>query len=429
MSASARKVRWMHRLFGAAVPRILLGSLIGQGAVLVVSPTLTRLYTPADFGALAVVTAISAVLGNVVTLSWDRAIVVPAAEGRAKDIVALGIVSVTLLVTSLGIVAYFLQHELAALFSSRVLVDFWWLIPVTVAVIGYYAIASSLLVRHQRYGSLAIRNATQGVSQAVSSVVLGVAGVTPLGLISSVAVGRGAALIGMVRLRAGIRGRSRHELGKTAALYRRFPLVNTWARVLNSLGLQLPVILIISLFGSIEAGLYALTLRVLASPVSIISDAVSQYFEGTFALRYRNGQGGLVATFSSLTRRLMLVGAIPVLIVLVFGPGLFSFVFGSQWETAGYYAQLLVLSYYAQFVVSPVSRSLVILNWQATQLVWDATRLLATTLAIIVPWTITHDFAVCAATLATVHVTWFIALYVAARIATRSAEKEAPQTP
>lgn len=418
--------RWrsrVRRLTGAAVSRILLGSLIGQGAILIASPALTRLYTPADFGALAVVTAVSAVLGNLVTLSWERAIVVPAEHDRAKDVVALGVLSVAILAAALTAAAYFARHEMAALLNSRVFNDFWWLVPATVAAIGFYAVASSWLVRRQRYSALAMRNAVQGLSQAGSSVVLGLIGLTPLGLTSSPAVGRIAALIGMVRLRRRETSGAQRQLRETAARYRRFPLVNTWSRMLNSLGLQLPVILIISLFGSVEAGFYALTLRVLASPVGIVADAVSQYFEGSFAKKFRDDEPGLDRMLSRLAVKLLLVGALPVVIVLAVGPWLFSLVFGAEWAIAGFYAQLLVLSYYSQFVVSPVSRALVILERQGTQLLWDASRFVATASAVVVAWALGADFAVCAIALAAVQVVWYLALFVLCRVASRSAER------
>nr|WP_256386365.1 oligosaccharide flippase family protein [Salinibacterium sp. UTAS2018] len=406
------------------VSRILLGSLVGQGAILLVSPFLTRLYSPADFGALAVVTAISAVLGNVVTLSWERAIVLPEDDNRAKDIVLLGVISVSFLVSALALVAYLTQETLSHLFDSEVFLIYWWLVPVTVGALGFYTIASSWLVRRQEYPSLAIRNAVQGVSQASSSIILGLSGVGSLGLISSVAVGRIAALVGMVRFQKMPSSR-RRELKVAALRYKRFPLVNMWSRVLNSLGLQLPVILIVALYGSVEAGLYALTLRVLAAPVGIVADAVSQYFEGSFASQNREGGLGLRHMLSTFAFRLLAVAALPAVTVAVAGPLLFQLVFGAEWATAGFYAQLLVISYFAQFVVSPISRALVILEYQGTQLAWDASRLAATSAAVLLSWVASDNFVVCAVALASVQTLWYAVLFFLCRSAAIATERKA----
>lgn len=411
------------RITRAGVSKILLGSLVGQGVLLAVSPLLTRLYSPSDFAALAVVTSVSAVLGSIATLSWERAIVIPAEEARATSVIRLGLISLTLVSAILFAIAYSARVPIAHIFSSNVFDTYWWLVPTTVAVMGLYAIVSSWLVRRQRYGSLAARNATLGVSQAVSSVALGSIGLTPLGLVSSVAIGRAAALVGMVRLRRR-EPRSEPKLGltETALMYRKFPLVNTWSRLLNSLGLQLPVILIVALFGSVEAGLYALTLRVLASPVGIVADAVSQYFEGTFAKKIRSQQGGLHRLMASTTVRLAAAGALPVIAVLIFGPQLFAWLFGEEWAQAGTFAQILVVAYLAQLVVSPISRALLILERQITQLVWDATRLVAASGAVLITALLGLDFVYCALALATVQVAWYAALLVISLHSARRAD-------
>ena len=179
------------------VSRILLGSLIGQGMLLSVSPILTRIYSPSDFAALALVTGVSAVLGVLVTLSWERAVVIPEDEDSAQALLRLGFLSVIVSVVIISFVAYFGRQVWADVLGSSVFVSFWWLVPVTIALIGALSLVSSALVRTQDYTGLAVRNASQGVAQAVSSVALGLFSVIPLGLIASVALGRFAGLFGL----------------------------------------------------------------------------------------------------------------------------------------------------------------------------------------------------------------------------------------
>jgi O-antigen/teichoic acid export membrane protein len=66
---------------------------------------------------------------------------------------------------------------------------------------------------------------------------------------------------------------------------------------------------------------------------------------------------------------------IPTAILTLFGATIFSFVFGSQWETAGLYTQLLAPAFFFQFVVSSVSQVLIIMKRASVQLVWDIIRL------------------------------------------------------
>lgn len=399
--------------FGSPVSRILLGSLIGQGTILAVSPLLTRLYSPSDFSAFAMITAFSAVLGGLVTLSWERAIVVPDQESHARDLLLLGLISTFILSSLLATIAFVWRHDLSAAFGSDVFRDFWWLTPCTILSIGVYALLSSWIVRQQRYSQLSARNAVQGLSQALSSVALGALGFTPLGLLTSLAVGRLSGTLGIAhRIVTAWKHPVRLiNLRRTARQYRRFPLVNTWSRLANSLGLQLPIILLIAVYGSVETGLYALTIRVLASPIGIVVDATSQYFEGSFARIHREGVASRERLIKRFAGRMLLIGAVPALMALAFAPPVFRIVFGQEWERAGTFAQLVVFIYLAQFVVAPVSRALVIMGWQFTQLAWDLGRGATTVGAIVACSAVSAQFETCLIALSAVQVTAYVALY------------------
>lgn len=379
----------LRGVFAGGVSQILIGSLIGQGLLLAVSPILTRLYSPRDFAALTVFTGAATVFGGLATLSWDRAIVVPRGERQATAILTLGAITVLTISVLLVPLALFLGPVADRVFDTDVFVPLWWLLPVTVALMGAYTLVSSWMVRQRLYGRLAVRNALLGGSQSVSSVILGVVGAAPFGLVSGIAFGRAVAIIGLAPWRE-LRGTgaalpSRARLRAVASRYRRFPLVASWSRVANILGLQLPPVLIVAMYGSWEAGIFALTVRVLATPIGIVVDAVSQYFEGAFAARVRERSPRLVPLMTLILRRLALVGLVPTLLVVFFAPALFGWLFGAEWQASGVFAQIVVWQYLLQFVVSPISRTLLVLERQFSQLVWDVYRTIASIGAVVLP--------------------------------------------
>jgi O-antigen/teichoic acid export membrane protein len=169
-----------------------------------------------------------------------------------------------------------------------------------------------------------------------------------------------------------------------AARYRKFPLVSTWSSLLNSFGLQAPVLFFSAFYGATELGFVALTIRVMAAPVGILTDAVSQYFEGAFGLALRKRNRSLVRMVATISVRCTLLALAGGLIISIAGPWLFSLVFGSQWEQAGVYAQIMVWGYVAQLAVSPISRGLLLLEKVGLQLGWDTSRLILTNGSILV---------------------------------------------
>ncbi|MGO1383684.1 MAG: lipopolysaccharide biosynthesis protein [Arachnia sp.] len=378
----------ISRLLSGAVSRILSGSVLGQGVLVLVSPLLTRIYSPQDFGALATFTAIVTVMGGLSSLSWERAVAIPRSDRQGRSLVLLALGSSFTISVACCVPIFVWRRELDALLGVSLFEPFWWLVPCTMAVLGLQASVTAWLVRKKRYSSIALRNGVQGIAQSISSVGLGLAGLTPFGLLSGMAIGRFASVLGVVRWRSLPSSRlpERRLVMATASRFRRFPLVATWSRAVNVLGLQLPPLLIVAIYGVAEAGLYALTLRVLAVPVGVVVNAVSQYFEAAFAGQFRERRPGLAKFTLKICSRLLLVALVPSVVILIAGEWVFGWAFGSGWDVAGVYAQITVLMYVAQFAVSPISRGLLILERQGLQLAWDATRAVVCIAAVVVPF-------------------------------------------
>jgi O-antigen/teichoic acid export membrane protein len=73
--------------------------------------------------------------------------------------------------------------------------------------------------------------------------------------------------------------------------------------------------------------------------------------------------------FIQVTSFLMLIGLIPLLIVLFWGPELFLFVFGSGWQEAGVYAQWLTIWTFFVLINSPSLKIIIALKQQKSALV------------------------------------------------------------
>ncbi|PZF67027.1 hypothetical protein DEJ33_07150 [Curtobacterium sp. MCPF17_047] len=272
----AERSGFVQRAWQSGLPRILSGSVIGQGAVLAVSPLLTRLYQPAAFGLLAVVTGVSAVVGAVATLGLERAVPLPRSGTAARVLVTSACIAVAVsgVVTTLLTFGY--RRELGTALSAPALVGLWWMIPVAVVAIALQRIVAAVLTRRRDHGALGARNALQGVVQVVASVALAPAGV--IGLVIAPSAGRIAASIGglgwmrrptfrLVSCRVG-----RLVLGR----FRRFIWAAPLSALLNVSGQQLPTLMIASSEGVVVAGFVGLAVRVLAAPVGVLTDAVGQ---------------------------------------------------------------------------------------------------------------------------------------------------------
>lgn len=408
----------------SGVALILAGSIAGQGIIVLSSPLLTRLYGAADFGSLAVITSLSAIGGAVVTLNWERAVVVPRSPGIARSLVWLALASAVVLSSLLALVAWLSRDWLASTFSAPFLTRDWWLIPVTVIAIALFKIYSSTLTRREAYGRLGIRNAMQGWAQVAFNILMGLASIGgSLGLTLGTAVGRIFAVGGAVRARrpgGELVPRTmyippRRMFAVASARFRRLPLVSTWSSLLNVVGLQAPILVLTAAYGVYEIGFVALTMRVLAAPVGIIADATAQYVEGSLGVLIR-GRGRIGPLLNRTEFVLALVVVVPLVAIIVAGPSVFSAVFGEEWRTAGQYARIFALTYALQLVVVPVSRVLLLIDRAKVQLAWDLSRSIIVLGAVAMVSSLGGSLTTAIVVLASVQSVMYVALLVLIRI-------------
>ena len=90
------------------ITSIVVGSIAGQGLVILSYPLLTRLYDPAELGLLTVFTSVVGMISVISTACLEAAIPIPPDDGEAADVAwsALAVVFGTTIVTAaVGLVA------------------------------------------------------------------------------------------------------------------------------------------------------------------------------------------------------------------------------------------------------------------------------------------------------------------------------------
>src|SRR5690349_3748538 len=331
------------------IASILSGSVAGQGVVIVSYPLLTRLYEPGEFGLLTVFTSTVTLIAVLSTAALDGAIPLPPDDRDAAAVAWSALVFVVSTSVVTAVVWGLAADPLAALLGVPQLAAYWWLAALTILALGSYEVFTDWMVRTRRYGALGRRNLFQGVGQVAVQLGLGLAGVRPAGLLLGLAAGRFASLGGLFAP-DGLLRQPRPTLAavrRSISRFRAFPLLALPSSFVNRAGLEVPLLLISALYGDAKTGLLGLTVRVVSGPLATVGQAVYQVFAGESSAAIRDPRGTLGAEIRRSARRLGLVGLVPAVALLGFGPGLFSLVFGAQWAEAGSYARVLAVAYLA----------------------------------------------------------------------------------
>src|SRR5699024_5072075 len=142
---------------------------------------------------------------------------------------------------------------------------------------------------------------------------------------------------------------------------------------------NVPIFLLTSLVGPAAVGFYNIGRTVLALPSRLIGQSIGNVFYPRIARAANNGEN-LKKLIKKATLGLGAIGIIPFGTVVIFGPWLFEFVFGSGWDVAGEYARWIALNSYTVFMNKPSVRSMPVLSAQRFQLIFSIVRLIVRSL-------------------------------------------------
>lgn len=387
--------RWRDALLGGQLRRAVLvlagGTAIAQLVVAAATPVISRLYSPAEFGAAAAGTGLIGLVLMVSCLTYDHAVAVPREEEVALDLTALAALAAVATSALTGVVLLVAGDSILHAFDAEALAPYAWLLVLGQLAGGLTLALSGWAIRVRAFRPLAGSRVGQSVALVATQVGAGVAGAASAGLVLGDTLGKATAAgrLGWRTFGADLRRlarRPRRSLLATARRYRHFPLVGTWPNLINAIGLGAPVLLMAMLYDARVGGLYALAERLVAAPTSLVILSISQVFVAEAAEVARADPAGLRPLFRATFRRLARLGLpvmalIPLLALLLVGP-----VFGERWSDAGLYMALLTPLYLAQLVSSPFGGALDVLERQDLLLVRELVRAALLATAVVTAW-------------------------------------------
>jgi O-antigen/teichoic acid export membrane protein len=360
---------------------VVIGSAtaVGQVAAVIAAPVLARLYDPAEFGVLSLYAAILMVVVSVSQFRYDLAI--PSAD---SDEEATHLTSISLLVGVassflVGVAVVLLQALAPAGLESNHLAGVLWVMPLAVLAASIGQALGSWAIQQRQFRRLGRARATQGISQALTQVVLGLAGTGSIGLVIGDLAGRTLGIEQLARPAWRALRQVPASIAALRAVARRwagFAGTMTLASLANAVSLQLPFLMIPYLFGLAESGQYFLAYRLLVLPASLVGAAVSQVFFGEAAQR-RDDTRRLRDLALNATVALMAFSIPIYLMVVVAGPTAITVIFGDQWQTAGDFSRILAPWLMVWCVASPISPLLLIGKRQRESLAFTFFGLIA----------------------------------------------------
>ena len=356
--------------FFRGVVAIAGGTAVAQAVGVLLSPIITRLYTPEAMGLWGLFVSFLGVAAVVATLRYEVAIVAAASEEDALALTRSGLVLgiFTGLFSALilevmrknDVLGYGHLPPWVSLLAFPAVVAFAW-----GKVLRYYS------VRKGTFGLVGRFTVVQGVARPLAQVFFFPLG--GVGLLLGESLGRFLGLTSFIIILPKISPGVLYGLSPIRVLlrYKSYPLTMVPSGLLDTLALMAPIPVFTSLFGAGIGGNLALAQRVAALPVSLIGAAVGDVFYGEVAGLAREKPQSL-RPFLIMTMLKLLSVALPIgLFLRYIAPQLTIWVFGDAWEATGKMLAALAPWMVAQLAVSPVSRAVFISRHLWIKVIYD----------------------------------------------------------
>jgi len=377
--------------FSKNVLTLVGGTTIAQLITIFASPIVSRIYGPDAFGLFALFTSIISIFAVIACLRYELAIMLPKTNEEAANIFGLCLL-IVVFISFLSILILFISQSFIIHFLNiPQLEQFFWFIPLSIFISGIYLALDYWNSRTKQFYRSSIARVFKSFSSTGIQIGVGSAGYASGGvLIGANIIGQiaSASVLGIQILKDYL-SFFKHNITwggivDSSKRYSKFPKYDIWSALINTISGMLPIFILSAYFNSTIVGYYAFGLMVLQLPLSVIGSSIAQVFFQQAAEAKNISQEKLRITVEKTIKPLIFLGFFPVILLMLIGPELFSFVFGIRWEESGNYVRYLSFWIGVVFITSPISTLFTIFQKQRFTLIFNILQMISRIIALII---------------------------------------------
>lgn len=354
---------------------LTLGTSVAQAFPILFYPVLGRLFDPADFGLLATLTSITAILAVIATGKYENSILITRTKKDAVNVLAL-VLLISLVFLLISTVVFVpLSEEFSRWFKEPKLKTWIWICPLSAYAIIIFDCYNEWCVRNKYFTPLSVNKITNSAAVTLNKLFLGFVRISSSGLVLGDLAGRimsaGGCILRFLKkdydLTRQITIRRMRVLAKH---YIDFPKFSLPDQLVDTVNTQLSTLMIAYVFLSTEVGFYAMARNVLSVPINILSIAVRDVFRQRANEEWEKKGNCKDIYVKVITVMLIIILPTSILLMIIF-PDLFSILLGKNWRPAGIYARILMPQVAILFMFRVVSSVFIIANRMKESFIWQ----------------------------------------------------------
>ena len=322
--------------------------MLAQIITLAAYPIISRIYLPDEMGTLNLFVSIFAILVLIANAEYQNILVFHKSEKDLPSALAVCLGCVVL-VSLIVLASVPFSDEIASLFGSTDLADWYFLMPIYVAATAVWNICDSLIIRKKLFKYISLYLVLLAIYNVGLKILLGHLGWSTAGLIITAVSGSVLILLAVCFYAQG-KDKIFSSLGErptwasTLAIareYIKFPKFSLSRKTINLLAKALPIFMLSAHFGMTEIGFYSMGLLLAHTPINVACGSLYKIMFRFVSEKVWNNEK-ILPVIKKYIASVLMVG-IPSFALLYFIlPDLTALLLGDDWRISGEYIRLML---------------------------------------------------------------------------------------
>jgi len=355
---------------------LLSGATIAQIIALITIPILTRIYSPEDFGFIAIYLSIANIITSISAGRYELAIMLPKKKESALAIFT-GSFKIIVIISLTSFLAIVILKSFDNKVSSFIEPSYFYLLPLSIFIIGLSNVFFQWYTRQKEFKLQAKAKIIKSASSSGINVGLGLLfPIKSLGLFFGHIASQGFQLIIFLRKfiieeKESLKNIDNHTVKEQLVENKNFPYFSAPMAFLNSISVDLLIYVFNIFYSTSLVGLYSNANKVINYPLSLISQSFTAVFYQKIAETNKKIKLYLISYFSNFA-----IATLAMVPIIFWGEEMFVFALGKDWAVAGAIAKLLTPLTITSFAMRSVSNIFSLTRRNGTLLIWQIIYLL-----------------------------------------------------
>ncbi|PLX19031.1 MAG: hypothetical protein C0597_05650 [Marinilabiliales bacterium] len=350
---------------------LLSGATVAQIITLISIPILTRIYTPEDFGHIAIYLSIANIVAAFSTGRYELAIMLPKKRTEALAIFK-GSFRIAFIISLISLIAIILLKSFDHKFSSFIEPFYFYFLPLSIFIVGLGNLFFQWYTREKQFKIQANLKIIKSGSSSGVNVFLGLLyNLKSLGLFFGHIAGQGIQQI-IFGLRFYKEEKNNLKIVDANLVKEQLKLNNNFPRFsapmafLNAISKDVLIYVFKMFFSTSLVGQYSNATKVISYPLELINQSFMTVFYQKINETNKKLRFYLISYFGNF-----IIATIVMIPIVFWGEELFVFVLGNDWEIAGSIAKYMAPLTVASFAMRSVSNIFSLTRKNGILLIWQ----------------------------------------------------------